>query len=90
VLDAERVLEAEALIRAQVALGRLERTLVADEPAKGVKRDGAPNLISGWPKTASVEATRRSQRVARSKPPPSAGPLTAAIVGFGNDQTAWC
>jgi hypothetical protein len=39
-----------------------------------------PRLISGWPKLAENAATRTSQAIAISQPPPSASPFTAAIV----------
>ena len=39
-----------------------------------------PRLISGWPKLAENPARRTSQAIAISQPPPSASPLTAAIV----------
>ena len=52
----------------------------------GVNSGGAPNLISGWPNDALSEQSRISQSVARSKPPPMAGPFTAAMTGFGKCQ----
>ena len=39
-----------------------------------------PSAISGWPKLAENAARRTSQAIAISQPPPSASPLTAAIV----------
>ena len=39
-----------------------------------------PRLISGWPKEAENAARRTSHAIASSQPPPSASPLTAAIV----------
>ena len=39
-----------------------------------------PRSISGWPKEAESAAMRTSQPIASSQPPPSAMPLTAAIV----------
>ena len=44
-----------------------------------LKRGNAEALM-----TAVVEAIRRSQSTARSNPPASAGPFTAAIVGSGH------
>ena len=42
-----------------------------------------PSPISGWPKVALSEASRRSQAAASSQPPPKAAPLTAAMTGLG-------
>ena len=42
-----------------------------------------PRLISGWPKSAEDAATRTSQAMAISQPPPNASPLTAAMVTIG-------
>ncbi|OPY12451.1 MAG: hypothetical protein A4E67_00081 [Syntrophaceae bacterium PtaB.Bin038] len=53
---------------------------------RGVTSGGMPNLISGCPKTAAGEQIRMSQSFARSNPPASAGPFTAAMVGFGKYQ----
>jgi hypothetical protein len=39
-----------------------------------------PSLISGWPNSADCAASRTSQAMASSQPPPKAMPLTAAIV----------
>ena len=39
-----------------------------------------PRLISGCPNEAENAARRTSQAIASSQPPPSAMPLTAAIV----------
>ena len=39
-----------------------------------------PRLISGWPKLADSPASRKSQAIASSHPPPKAIELTAAIV----------
>ena len=39
-----------------------------------------PSAISGWPNEAENPAMRTSQAIAISQPPPSASPLTAAIV----------
>ena len=47
-----------------------------------------PNLISGAPKLAFVEAIRMSHPKAISNPPPSAHPLIAAIAGFLRDRIA--
>ena len=43
----------------------------------------SPRLISGWPKRAFSEATRKSQDMASSQPPPRQKPLIIAITGFG-------
>ncbi|WP_244632384.1 hypothetical protein [Microbacterium sp. Se63.02b] len=45
-----------------------------------------PRLTSGRPKVAPSAATARSLARVISVPPPSAKPLTAAIVGF----EMWC
>ena len=42
-----------------------------------------PSAISGWPRRAVLAATRKSAHSASSRPPPSAKPVIAAIVGFG-------
>jgi hypothetical protein len=42
----------------------------------------------GMPKVASSDATRRSQAMASSNPPPRAKPFTATTVGFGISITA--
>ena len=42
----------------------------------------APNLTSGSPNVAEFPAIVISQAIASSHPPASAGPLTAAMVGF--------
>src|SRR5829696_6850713 len=47
-----------------------------------------PRGSSGKPKLASSAASRKSQRSASANPPASAGPLTAAITGFGQLATA--
>ena len=46
------------------------------------------SVVSGRPMTAAVEAIRMSHASASSKPPPSATPLIAAIVGTGISATA--
>ena len=43
-----------------------------------------PRPVSGWPKTAVSAQIRISQLMLSSQPPPSAKPLTAAIVGIGS------
>jgi hypothetical protein len=48
-------------------------------PPPGIR----PSLISGWPKRAFSEATRRSHDIASSQPPPRQKPLIIAITGFG-------
>ena len=40
------------------------------------------SVISGWPNSASEEATIMSQQSASSHPPPRAQPETAAIIGL--------
>ena len=47
-------------------------------PAPGMM----PRATSGRPKLAVSEATRMSQAIAVSQPPPRAKPLTAAMIGF--------
>ena len=47
-----------------------------------------PRRISGWPNRARSDATRKSHARASSHPPPSATPLTAAIVARGMSATA--
>lgn len=47
-------------------------------PIPGIK----PNLNSGNPNLASSEQKITSQRSANSNPPPSATPLTPAMIGF--------
>ena len=47
-----------------------------------------PSRISGWPKRAPSDATRKSHARASSQPPPRAKPLTAAMVGQGRSATA--
>ena len=48
-----------------------------------------PSFTSGRPNFASVEATRSRQASASSRPPPSACPFSAAIVGIGSAATAF-
>ena len=45
--------------------------------------------ISGSPKLASVDITRRSQARASSKPAPRQGPFTMQMVGKGASCTDW-
>ena len=52
-----------------------------------------PRLTSGWPKVAERAASRTSQAIAISQPPPKASPLTAAIVVIADcshsRESAW-
>ncbi len=52
-------------------------------PAPGM----IPSRISGWPILALSAANRKSQAIASSHPPPSAYPVTAAMVGTGMRAT---
>eukprot|EP01139_Manchomonas_bermudensis_P014395 Amastigsp_a508445_28.p2 type:complete len:117 gc:universal Amastigsp_a508445_28:672-322(-) len=47
-------------------------------PAPGM----VPSLISGWPNWAFAPARMMSHIIASSQPPPSANPLTAAMIGL--------
>mmetsp|Transcript_12457 Transcript_12457/g.50101 ORF Transcript_12457/g.50101 Transcript_12457/m.50101 type:complete len:241 (-) Transcript_12457:150-872(-) len=60
------------------------RTSRCVPPAPGMM----PRLISGWPNLALAPATMRSHIIASSQPPPSAKPLTAAMMGFFNLATS--
>jgi hypothetical protein len=52
-----------------------------------------PRLISGWPKTADFDATRKSHAIASSQPPPNASAFTAATVDLwfwpSSRSSAW-
>jgi hypothetical protein len=45
-------------------------------------------LLKVAPNDADAAANRTSQHIARFKPAPTAGPLTAAMVGWGSRSTA--
>ena len=47
-----------------------------------------PRPTSGCPKTAFSEQMRKSQLMESSQPPPSAKPLTAAMLGIGKTSRA--
>ena len=58
---------------------RVRRT-VASPPGN------TPNAVSGYPKTASLTATRISHESINTIPHPKAGPFTAAMVGMGSSR----
>mmetsp|Transcript_2232 Transcript_2232/g.4344 ORF Transcript_2232/g.4344 Transcript_2232/m.4344 type:complete len:228 (+) Transcript_2232:114-797(+) len=60
-------------------------TKSADEHPSG----GTPNLAKGSEKVAASDATMLSISVAVVTAAPSAGPLTAATIGFGKSMTVW-
>mmetsp|Transcript_3912 Transcript_3912/g.11648 ORF Transcript_3912/g.11648 Transcript_3912/m.11648 type:complete len:234 (-) Transcript_3912:47-748(-) len=69
-------------------------SIARDFPTARVKRcvppkpGIVPSLISGWPNLAVSAARMKSQVIASSQPPPSANPLTAAMIGVLTDDSS--
>mmetsp|Transcript_165 Transcript_165/g.617 ORF Transcript_165/g.617 Transcript_165/m.617 type:complete len:241 (+) Transcript_165:81-803(+) len=83
-----RVLSSAGLSTEVIPLSR------PDSPTARVKRcvppkpGIVPSLISGWPNLAVSAARMKSQVIASSQPPPSANPLTAAMIGVLTDDSS--